>query len=158
MAMPNDDEMAEIAAPITFLVLRANLCQLRRAADHVAVSAATREALDSLLAETEAATRTLLMRTELPAEGDIDAIFDDEFLELAKAMRVDLFAWISQPEVAWRLGDPDAILSRWVDVLGADDGLDDGSAVKYSSFPERAAALESAIYEAFAVLRRNNIV
>ena len=158
MAMPNDDEMTEIAAPITFLVLRANLAQLRRAADHIAVSNATREGLDALLAETEGATRTLLMRTELPAEGDIDAIFDDEFLELAKVMRVDLFAWISQPEVAWRLGDADAILSRWVDVLGADDGGEQEPMRAAAPFAERVAEMESSIRATFAILVNNHVI
>ena len=158
MAMPNDDEMTEIAAPVTFLVLRANLCQLRRAADHIQISDATLEALEALLAETEAATRTLLLRTELPSEGDIDAVFDDEFLELAKAMRVDLFAWISQPEVAWRIGDPDAILSRWVDVLGADEGGEQEPMRAAAPLAERVAEMESSIRATFAILVKNHVI
>ena len=158
MAMPDDNEMTEIAAPITFLVLRGNLAQLRRAADHVAVSNATRGGLDALLAETEGATRTLLLRTELPAEGDIDGVFDDEFLELCKTMRVDLFAWVNQPELAWRLGDADAILSRWVDVLASDDGLEHEPMRAAAPFAERVAEMESSIRATFAILVNNHVI
>lgn len=158
MALPDDDEMAEIAAPITFLVLRANLARLRRAADQVEVSAATRGTLDALLAETEHATQELLMRQGLPAEGDIDEIFDEEFLEICKAMRVDLFAWVGQPQVLWRLGDPDGLLARWVEVLGHDDGLAREDLVTTASFAQRMAEMEGAINATFAVLIRNHVI
>ena len=114
--MFDNDEFARNAAPIRFLAQRANLGLMRNAIDLVNVSDEARERLDRILAETEALTQMFLLRRPLPEGEWLDEVFDDEFLELCKTMRVNLLAWLNQPQILLRLRDPDAILARSEDI------------------------------------------
>lgn len=152
-----DDEMAEIAAPIVFLNHRLRLAHMCRAAQEVSVSNEARAGLDRMLAVTEEATRTLLLRTPLPDGDFIDDVFDDEFLTLCLDMKVDLLPWINQPQMLLRLEYPDAILLRFVNIAASLDR--EADAINSSAaFSEKVEEMEKLINATFEILKRNRVI
>ena len=154
----DNDEIAKIVAPIRFLTLRANLGQMRNAIDLVSVSDEVRERLDRILEETEALTQMFLLRTPLPEGEWLDEVFDDEFLELCTTMRVNLLAWLNQPQILLRLRDPDAILARSGDVSArsAEFALDLISST--ASFSERVDEMICDLIATFDLLNRDDLI
>lgn len=149
----DNDEFAKNAAPIRFLAQRANLAQMRNAIDLVSVSDEARERLDRILEETEALTQMFLLRTPLPEGEWLDEVFDDEFLELCKTMRVNLLAWINQPQILLRLRDPDAILLRFDDVSARSREFAQDLMSSTASFSERVDEMVSQLTATFSMLR-----
>ena len=156
MTLPFDDKtLAAITAPVTFLSVRASLVSERRAAERLQVPDETLREVDQLLAETEEATCTLLLRRPLPEDGYLDPIFDDEFLELCRMMGVNVIAWVNQPQILVHLRDPDAILSRWVALPESDDF---GTATTVSSWVDTVAEMEQTIEALFAILKERGAI
>ena len=154
----DNEELAKNAAPIRFLVQRANLGQMRNAIELVSVSDEVRERLDRILEETEALTQMFLLRTPLPEGGWLDDVFDDEFLELCQTMRVNLLAWLNQPQILLRLRDPDAILARSenVSARSAEFALDLISST--ASFSERVDEMVCDLTGTFDLLTRSGSI
>lgn len=153
---PNSDEIDAIIAPLRFLTLRANLSLMREMAEEVDIPIETLEELDRLLEKTNSATETLLLRTPMPDDDWLDEIFDDEFLMLCKAMRVNLLAWINQPQILLRLRDPDSVLSRFAGILEDMDDLNWTSTSTTASFVERVDELVRAINVTYQRLLMND--
>jgi hypothetical protein len=114
--------------------------------------------IDPLLAETEAATRTLLLKTPMPDDEYLDPIFDEEFLALCQLMGVNVLAWVNQPQILARLRDPDAILSRWVATAAWNaDGVD-AAAESTISYSESIAEVKRAIHALFRILLDSGLI
>ena len=152
-----DEEMAEIAAPIMFLHHRLRLVTMWRAAQELSVSNEVRSQLDKMLADTEEATQTLLLRTPLPDDDFIDEVFDDEFLSLCLDMRVDLLSWLNQPEMLLRLEHPDAILLRYANIAAA-SGYEADAINSSASFAQEVFEMENKINATFEAMKRNNVL
>lgn len=155
--MLSQDEIAEAAGPILFLAQRARLAVLRAAAEHIPISQETEADLDRLLAETESTTQALLMQSRTPDVEYFDDLFDDDFLDLCSTLRVNLVAWINQPQILLRFRDPDAILSRWMESRADNDaiGAEDNTSPVFS---QQVATVEAAIRAAFSALKENNSI
>ena len=155
--MLSPDEIAEAAGPVLFLAQRARLAALRAAAEYIPISEETQTDLDRLLAETENTTRMLLMQSRPPDVEYFDDLFDDDFLELCNTLRVNLIAWINQPQILLRFRDPDATLSRWMESRSNNDLIDAGENVT-PVFSQQVATVEAAIRAAFTTFQVNNII
>lgn len=149
--------MAEIAAPIMFLHHRLRLVNMWRAAQELPVSDEVRDKLDKMLADTEEATQTLLLRTPLPDGDFIDEVFDDEFLSLCLDMRVDLLSWLNQPQMLLRLEHPDAILLRYANIAAA-SGYEADAINSTAAFSEKVTEMENLINATFETLKRNRVI
>jgi hypothetical protein len=156
MTTPKNNRYAAIEAPLTFLTLRASLVSQRRLADKIRIPDASVLEIDQLLEETEDATRTLLLRTPLPDDEYLDAIFDDEFLSLCNIMGVNVLAWVNQPQILVRLHDADRLLSRWVAIAGEDGETPDE--ISTASYSESVAETKEAIHVLFAILKNSGSI
>lgn len=154
---PEDNQFTAIEAPLTFLALRGSLVSQRRVAEQLGLTDLLGE-IDPLLAETEAATRTLLLKTPMPDDEYLDPIFDEEFLTLCQLMGVNVLAWVNQPQILARLRDPDAILSRWVATAEWNaDGVD-AAAESTISYSESIAEIKDAIHTLFRILLDSGLI
>ncbi len=131
-------------APITFLVLRSQLAEMRDWARTHAMPPESVAMLDAILSETEETTMALLFAAELP-EGDIDGVFDDEMLEVCAAMGIDLPAWIGKPEVLLRLRDPDRIIAGWLEIANMLLPPTQRPSGSHSTFEEQVVIMEQLI-------------
>ncbi len=155
--MPDEEELAEMAAPVVFLFQRRDLAVMRTAADEVRAADELKEAIDDTLAATEEVTRDFLLRPWKFEMDYLDEVFTDEFLELCVEMRVDLISWLNQPEILMRLEHPDAILLRYADIAAAMEG-DGGLKGSSVAFSEKVTEMENALNATFETLKRNGAI
>ena len=144
----NEDDFAEVAGPILFLAQRARLAALRKAANVIPISRETEAELDQLLAQTESITQMLLMPSLADEVDYFDDLFDDELIALCAALRVNLVAWVNQPQVLMRFRNPDAVLSRWLEIWSEYDSVSAGQSFT-PVMSQQVATIESAIRTAF---------
>jgi hypothetical protein len=86
-----------------------------------------------------------------------DDLFDDELIDLCAALRVNLVAWVNQPQVLIRFRDPDAVLSRWLESRSQYELKNDREGVT-PVMSKQVAAIETAIRSAFDVYMTKNML
>jgi hypothetical protein len=155
--MLNEDDIIEAAGPILFLAQRARLAALRKAAETIPISQETEAELERLLGETESLTQMLLMPTNTDEVEYLDDLFDDELIDLCAALRVNLVAWVNQPQILIRFRDPDAVLSRWLESRSEYELKSDGEGVT-PVMSKQVAVIESAIRSAFDAYMTKNML
>ena len=155
--MLNEDDIIEAAGPILFLAQRARLAALRKAAETIPISQETEAELERLLGETEPLTQMLLMPRNTGEVEYFDDLFDDELIGLCAALRVNLVAWVNQPQVLIRFRDPDAVLSRWLESRSQYELKNDREGVT-PVMSKQVAAIETAIRSAFDVYMTKNML
>ena len=155
--MLNEDDIIEAAGPILFLAQRARLAALRKAAETIPISQETEAELERLLVETEPLTQVLLMPRNTEEVEYFDDLFDDELIDLCAALRVNLVAWVNQPEVLIRFRDPDAVLSRWLESRSQYELKNDREGVT-PVMSKQVAAIETAIRCAFDAYITKNML
>ncbi len=153
----NEDDIIEAAGPVLFLAQRARLAALRKAAETIPISPETEAELDQLLRETEPLTEMLLMPRNAEEVEYFDDLFDDELIDLCAALRVNLVAWVNQPQILVRFRDPDAVLSRWLEFRN-DYELKGASEGPTPVISQQVATIESAIRSAFNAYMKNNML
>lgn len=153
----NEDDIIEAAGPVLFLAQRARLAALRKAAETIPISPETEAELDQLLRETEPLTEMLLMPRNTEEVEYFDDLFDDELIDLCAALRVNLVAWVNQPQILVRFRDPDAVLSRWLEFRN-DYELKSASEGPTPVISQQVATIESAIRSAFNAYMKNNML
>lgn len=152
---PNEDDVIEAAGPILFLIQRARLAALRKAAETIPISQETEDELEKLLRETEPLTQTLLMPPNTNDVEYFDDLFDEELIALCVTLRVNLVAWVNQPQVLMRFRNPDALLTRWLEIQSALDIPTLGDAIT-PVMSQQIATIEAAIRSAFEAHMKNN--
>lgn len=155
--MLNEDDIIEAAGPILFLAQRARLAALRKAAETIPISQATEAELERLLVETEPLTEMLLMPPNTDGVEYLDDLFDDKLIDLCAALRVNLVAWVNQPQVLIRFRDPDAVLSRWLESRSEYELKNDREGVT-PVMSKQVAAIETAIRLAFDAYITKNML
>ena len=155
--MLNEDDIIEAAGPILFLAQRARLAALRKAAETIPISQETEAELERLLGETEPLTQMLLMPRNTGEVEYFDDLFDDKLIDLCAALRVNLVAWVNQPQVLIRFRDPDAVLSRWLESRSQYELKNDREGVT-PVMSKQVAAIETAIRSAFDVYMTKNML
>lgn len=152
----NEDDIAEVAGPVLFLAQRARLAALRKAAEIVPISSETEAELDQLLKETESITRMLVMPTSVDEVEYFDDLFDDDLISLCATLRVNLVAWVNQPQVLMRFRNPNALLTRWLEIWSECDTVGAGQSFT-PVFAQQVEAIESAIRIAFDTHMKNTL-